>query len=160
MIAERYTKQKKTGFLLIVFIVFVSYLIISGCYILPQLPDWVISEDFNSLEEGLSFIAAFHYISGSVNDWNTPEETYKRRGGDCSDLSLLLVHIMYEKLGLHDARVVFGYYNGFNHAWVSLRNVWYEPQWGYEIEKEFLNELYRYRNSYSYHEALRIASYR
>jgi hypothetical protein len=49
--------------------------------------------------------------------WAMPDETLKRRMGDCEDLSFLLCSLL-RALGV-PARVVFGEYKGVGHAWVE-----------------------------------------
>jgi hypothetical protein len=49
--------------------------------------------------------------------WAMPDETLRRRMGDCEDLSFLLCSLL-RALGV-SARVVFGLYKGEGHAWVE-----------------------------------------
>lgn len=49
--------------------------------------------------------------------WAMPDETLRRRMGDCEDLSFLLCSLL-RALGV-PARVVFGLYKGEGHAWVE-----------------------------------------
>ena len=129
------------------------FLILSGCYVLPELPDWEIPISFSSLEEALDYVKDFTYSDKSKDDWNTPEETYKRGSGDCSDLSLLLAHILVIKLNIKNTEIIMGSFDDKSHAWVSINKVWYEPQLGLKI----LDGLYIAQRYFDYESALRRA---
>ena len=144
----------------ILFIIVILFLIINGCYILPELADWEIPKEFKTIDEALNYVGSYDYKDDGSNDWALPEETYKRGWGSCADLSLLLAHIFYEKLNYKDTIVIWGYYNNEiemingDHAWVALNNKWYESVWGYEIiDREF----YTPNRFFEYEDALRKA---
>ena len=129
-------------------------LILSSCYILPELPDWVIPLSFSTIDDALNYVKDIKYSDNSSDNWNTPEETYKRGWGDCADLSLLLAHILFEKLDLSDTEVLMGFYNDKGHAWVSVKKRWYEPQLGTDITGNF---SYIVSRRFDYESALRKA---
>ncbi len=133
--------------------VILIFIILTGCYVLPELPDWEIPKNFASLEEALNYVKCFKYSDESTDDWNTPEETYKRGWGDCADLSLLLTHILVVKLNIDNTKVIWGYFEDDYHSWVSINNVWYEPQLGIPIT----TENYYQTSMYDYRSALRMA---
>ena len=129
------------------------YILLTGCYVLPELPDWEIPLSFSSLEEALNYVKDYKYSDSSTDDWNTPEETYKRGSGDCSDLSLLLAHITVIKLKIEDTLIIWGTLNNKAHSWISINGIWYEPQYGTEIS----SPSYIAQRQFNYESALRRA---
>ena len=133
-------------------------LLLTNCYILPAYPDdWIIPEEFTSIDEVQEFIGSLTYISDKENNWQYPVETYNLKGGDCEDLSLLMLHIMHKKLNLTKGRIQLGYYKDIGHAWVSLEATWFESVGGYIIPLDVLPN-YHPITSKDYDSAMRYAS--
>lgn len=87
---------------------------------------------FKTVKDVFDWVASnitYHQESG--NEWQTPEETFYSRRGDCEDFALLVLYFLREELhySYDDLHVMLGY-GVINHAWVSIEGLWYEPQSG------------------------------
>jgi len=66
--------------------------------------------------------------------WQTPEETYRLRTGDCEDFALLFMYLTEKNLGLETELIIVGYNSSSaNHAVVGVGGQWYETTGGFRI---------------------------
>ena len=89
--------------------------------------------------------------TGVIDYWQSPEQTYKLRTGDCEDFCFLLMYLMKEKLNLSPKFVIVQKIdNNECHAVVELGDKWYESTGGFEANKNH----YRLKATYEYIDAL------
>jgi hypothetical protein len=89
---------------------------------------------------------------GGTDEWQTPEETYARRAGDCEDYTILMLYFIKDIAP--DARMCVIQSNGAStyHAIISNGNVYMEPQvWRMYWERS----TFSIKQTYSYAEALK-----
>lgn len=86
--------------------------------------------------------------------WQTPQETYDKRTGDCEDYCILFMQLVYE-LGYESELKIILKTNDNYHAIVKVENIYYDVQ-----INAIYNKLENYKNyksdgeSYTYSEAL------
>jgi hypothetical protein len=62
--------------------------------------------------------------------WQSPDQTYVWRAGDCEDHAILMMYLLHVELGGWPelARGTYGITVKNGHAWVIYNGRWYEPQ--------------------------------
>lgn len=90
--------------------------------------EWIIPEDFDIYQEFVNYMFELDYLDDIEDEWQTPEETYIRGGGDCEDLSLLAAHILIQRFKQTEILLCYGR----NHLWV-----WWD---GYFFECTYVRE--------------------
>jgi Transglutaminase-like domain len=66
--------------------------------------------------------------------WQTPEETYRLRTGDCEDFALLFMYLTERTLRLETELIIVGYNStSANHVVVGVGGEWYETTGGFRI---------------------------
>ena len=92
--------------------------------------EWVIPKEFNDYEDFIKYMRVLIYIKELPNfdEWQTPEETYIRGGGDCEDLVLLAAHILIYKFDRTDVWLCIGY----NHVWLYVGGYSFECTAGFD----------------------------
>lgn len=93
-----------------------------------------------NLKMALSYMTGFQYeldiTKFNVKDyWQTPEEFFYNREGDCDCFSIFLLYIAWTILDIDDCYLVDLYTNkeGSYHCIVQINGIYYEPQNGLKI---------------------------
>ncbi|MCX5769464.1 MAG: hypothetical protein NTZ09_04215 [Candidatus Hydrogenedentes bacterium] len=78
------------------------------------------------------------YVSDEIHDtneyWQSPDQTYTWRCGDCEDFAILMMYFIHIELGGEEPLLVAGRTGaGEKHGWVRWEGVAYEAQDGFEI---------------------------
>ena len=97
---------------------------------------------FETVEEVIRFVAArTSYHSDSIHDtdeyWQSPDQTYIWKTGDCEDFCILAMYLIYQELGLEPCLVAGTYVSKFisyRHGWVEVNDEWWEPQGGWRCD--------------------------
>jgi len=92
--------------------------------------------DVPNLKMALSYARNIKYLRDKENHdyWQTPEETYNLKTGDCEDFAIFLLYIVWTKLNIDDCYLVLiNKDNKGCHAIVQIDGTYYEPQIGYEV---------------------------
>lgn len=66
------------------------------------------------------------------NYWQTPEETYNLKTGDCEDLAMLFAYIIWTKLNIKNVYIIRLKIKTEYHIIVEVNSIWWEPIIGYE----------------------------
>jgi hypothetical protein len=64
----------------------------------------------------------------SLEFWAYPSETIRDGIGDCDDTSILLVSLLRKKINSDNVYFTAGFFNGFGHAWVTIKNIFPEDR--------------------------------
>jgi hypothetical protein len=67
--------------------------------------------------------------------WQSPDQTYVWRAGDCEDYVILAMYLIRVEIGGWPEMIVgdHGVHVGNGHAWLSYAGRWYEPQTGDDV---------------------------
>lgn len=94
------------------------------------------------------------WVNDEIHDeteyWQSPDQTYQWRSGDCEDFAILMLYLLRFELG-EKGQMVVGTIQGSGHGWVRYQGVDYEPQGGTVVSG---NANYVPRQVIDYHEAL------
>lgn len=113
---------------------------------------------FTSIESVLSWTstniryapdARMHYPR--LEYWQSPDQTYLWRAGDCEDYTILAMYFMHTELFL-EPRMVAGWSYSKGHAWLRVNGRDYDPQNGRDVTSD-PNYIAGY--TLSYDEAIR-----
>jgi hypothetical protein len=73
------------------------------------------------------------WVDDNIHDtseyWQSPDQTYQWRSGDCEDFAILMMYLIRLELGGWP-ELVIGTYDGSGHGWVRYQGVDYEAQGG------------------------------
>jgi len=76
------------------------------------------------------------YVSDDIHDtweyWQSPDQTYQWRSGDCEDFVLLAMYMIHTELGGWP-ELAGGAYYGTGHGWVLYEGRQYEAQGGRDV---------------------------
>jgi len=94
------------------------------------------------------------YLEDTIHDmpeyWQSPDQTWEWRRGDCEDYALLVMYLLHRDLGGWPEMAIGGYDDGvdvWGHGWVIYAGRWYEPQTGQDVTG---NPAYMLNRSVSY----------
>lgn len=111
--------------IMVMFLVFFLY----TCAIEPETWDYTFKHDIEitSARDAMNWITYnVMPVSDNRDYWQSPEETYALRGGDCEDMCILFMYLIHEQLGmnpeLHILRVGD---TGIYHAVVWCNDIYY-----------------------------------
>lgn len=118
--------------------------VFSSCYINPEVDlSQSIPVTVNSLPEAMAWVANnIQYVDDGeaygYENFQTPEETYRLRRGDCEDYALLLMYFAEEQLGMKTYLQLVGDEGAElpRHAIADIQGYWIEAIYGYGISKE------------------------
>jgi hypothetical protein len=132
-------------------------LLLAGCY-------WMIPEDYDPvypeiLPTGSGIPQAIgrwlainiEWVNDDIHDkseyWQSPDQTYQWRSGDCEDFAILMMYLVRLELG-GLPELVIGTYLGAGHAWIRYNGVDYEAQGGAVVSGD-ANYVFREKVSYA-----------
>ena len=109
----------------------------------------------HSLDEKLILLSDFvlmniEYIEDNRDSWQTPEETINRGKGDCEDISLLWMWLVYQYTGSLPKLIVITSFSGWSHAYADYRN---------QFQFNFINHDYYIKQEFNFYDAVEIAEY-
>ena len=64
--------------------------------------------------------------------WQSPDQTYTWRAGDCEDFAVLMMYLIHVELGGWPQLAV-GKCEGYSHGWIVYDGRWYEAQGGRDV---------------------------
>lgn len=111
----------------------------------------MLGYSFDSVSEiGVWLYYCVQYQSDIIHDeneyWQSPDQTFVWRTGDCEDLAVLMMYFIHKELGGWP-QLVLGTAWGGGHSWVEYDGRWYEAQYGADITS---NPNYVERETISY----------
>ena len=87
-------------------------------------------------DAGVWLVKNVTYIGDEIHDtaeyWQSPDQTYTWRTGDCEDFAILMMYLVHVELGGWPALAVGGRPDG-KHAWVIYEGWWYGAQGGADV---------------------------
>jgi len=89
-------------------------------------------------------------IHDKLDYWQSPDQTYQWRTGDCEDFALLAMYLIHRDLGGWPDLVIGIYDDGTTrggHGWVAYNGRWYEALTGEDVTD---SPWYTYRETVSY----------
>ncbi len=82
---------------------------------------------------------SIQYVDDDIHDtyeyWQSPDQTYTWRAGDCEDFAILMMYMTRAELGGWP-QLVKGMLSGGGHAWIEWEGRWYEPLTGENITND------------------------
>ena len=94
-------------------------------------------------------------VWGLLDYWQSPEQTYLLRSGDCEDSSIFFMYLLKEELDKSSNFVIVQSVDGGNcHAVVEVGDKWYESTCGIEADKT----QYKVKTKYGYDQAMYMAT--
>ena len=133
-------------------IIFLSLFLLSGCFLdyeyqeenqVSKDPQYY-EADFKNDISVQSFDDTLYYVYKSVeykdetfDYWQTPEQTYTLKNGDCEDFAIFTMWILWNKLKI-DSRLILIFKNGQGHAVIKVNGEYYDPrkpQFSYQFLK-------------------------
>ncbi len=121
----------------------VAILAITGCR-----PWWDVPDEYDpgfgiptpglSTSEAIgAWVGAYAlYVPDDIHDvpdyWQSPDQTYVWRTGDCEDFAILMMYFLRVDLGGWPQLAV-GKCDGDGHGWVIYEGRWYEAQTGQDV---------------------------
>ena len=79
------------------------------------------------------------YLSDDIHDeweyWQSPDQTYAWRCGDCEDYAILMMYMIRQELGGWP-ELGMGKYYGRGHGWVVYEGRWFEAQGGRDVTND------------------------
>ena len=102
----------------------------------PQFPEILPIGAGSPTDIGLWLRANIDYVSDAIHDereyWQSPDQTYQWRSGDCEDFAILAMYMIRQELGGWP-ELGAGKYDGTGHGWVVYEGRWYEAQTGRDV---------------------------
>ncbi len=124
----------------------VIFLILGGCIVTrsEEMWDYQFEHDIivNDLREAYSWVICNVCYKDDVegNYWQSPEETYKCKTGDCEDLSIMFMYLAH-CTGINPELCLVNTFDMLGHAIVRIDNYYYDPSCefdGWEISLNFV----------------------
>lgn len=110
-------------------------------------------DGLNSLSDIADWINTnIEYKTDEENDWQTPQETYEGRAGDCEDTSLLFMYLAKQYLD-KDSEILLTEWQDVGHAIARVENTYYYFEEGQTADNLVINYTYHYLT------AMQIAAY-
>jgi hypothetical protein len=118
-------------------------------------PDFV----FDTPQDAVEFVAwSIRYVPDDIHDreeyWQSPDQTWEWKTGDCEDNVILAMYILRQEFGGWP-QFAGGWMEGLTeggwHAWLIYDGRWYECQTGADVTD---NPAYRLDITYEYGEVL------
>ena len=120
---------------------FLVFVLLVGCYAdheqdesTPSSENKYYESDFKNDIVVKTFDEALHYVFTTIeykddplDYWQTPEQTYTLKTGDCEDFAILVMWIIWEKLKI-DSRLILISKDGIGHAIISVNGEYYDPR--------------------------------
>jgi hypothetical protein len=102
----------------------------------PEIPSFGFT---SPLEIGQWLNRNVRYYGDEIHDkieyWQSPDQTYIWRAGDCEDFAVLMMYMLHVELGGWPS-LVMGYYYGGYHGWVLYEGQWFEAQTGRDVTND------------------------
>lgn len=96
-----------------------------------------------------------NYIGDEIHDtddyWQSPDQTYVWKCGDCEDYAILFMYFIRWELSGEKPELVIGTYGENGHAWIKYNEIQYEPQNGIIVNED---SNYKVKEIISYSEAM------
>lgn len=144
-------------------VVLMTMLLLMNCAVplsvFPNIPDL----GFETVQDVMTWMGqAIRYVSDEVHYpqleyWQSPDQTYVWRAGDCEDFAILAMYFIYRDVGIEPAMAVgtwtdpdTGVETG--HAWVFVEGEWWEPRLSKNVTSD---PVYRLQYMVSYEDAIR-----
>jgi len=115
--------------------------------IFPEIP--VLNLD-SPQEIGWWLVQNIRWVDDDIHDmseyWQSPDQTYVWRAGDCEDFAVLMMYLIRQELGGWP-ELAKGKYDTSGHGWVVYDGRWYEAQGGRDVTNDAhytLNETVSY----------------
>ena len=105
----------------------------------PIFPE-ILSIDASSPQDiGLWLYYNIDYVGDAIHDmneyWQSPDQTYQWRSGDCEDFAVLMMYMIRQELGGWP-ELGKGKYYGTGHGWVVYEGRWFEAQYGRDVTND------------------------
>lgn len=105
----------------------------------PQFPEVLPIGATTPLDIGVWLSHNIRYTGDDIHDkteyWQSPDQTYRWRCGDCEDYAILMLYMLHTELGGWPALAV-GRYDDSGHGWVLWEGRQYEPQTGRDVTED------------------------
>ena len=120
--------------------------LLAGC-----VPWWDVSDQYDPqfdiphigasspLDIGVWLNTNIRYVGDDIHDeweyWQSPDQTYTWRTGDCEDFAILALYMIHTEPGGWP-ELGAGKYDGTGHGWVVYEGRWYEAQTGRDVTND------------------------
>lgn len=145
--------RKLVFFLCVIYMAF-TVIGFSGCDMYPTYT-WELPMSFDTVEEVLDYIVTIEYKSdGAKDNWQLPDQTYRKGTGDCEDKAILFLYIMRETFG-GKAELLVVKRSGTYHVLPRHNNIVYETSVSAYVYEDWIYH-WDYEKKWSLKEAIRI----
>lgn len=112
------------------------------------------------LIKSISVANQIEYVSdfeahGVNNYWQTPEETLKRKTGDCEDHAILLAYYIKKSYVEYEPKIIIGTIEDIGHAWVKWNGYYYEATTGKRLSYKEYEQTYVAKTELTLNKALK-----
>jgi hypothetical protein len=147
--------MKKIGLVLGVVLVIIGT---SSCHLFYEHnSSFTYKETFESITEARLWVYNnIEYTPDIKDNWQSPEETYKLRQGDCEDMEILFMQFLMD-MGIETkliiARPLINWYYEIDHAFVQINeNEWQSATWTASIKNP--ENMYKVMDEIEYNELM------
>ena len=141
-------------------IVLLCTVLVVGCTSIPEGQFWVYQWDFPNEGELLGSVSSTYwwivnnldYQEDVFYEWKTPKETYEDGGGDCEDLALFMMYLVWKYTESEPFMMIIRKSGVKHHAIVRVKNMLYDPKGS--INVDILNLDFKIIREYNYGQAM------
>jgi len=144
-------------------IILLFLIVLGGCMVCPEGQYWEYYFDFPHGDEITNVYNAWHWVISNtiyqqdeIDEWKTPEETYRDGFGDCEDRAILMMYLCYQYAEETPTLVKIDRIDTI-HMIVEVDGILYDTE---RIIFGPIEELqYEILDTYTYGEAMYMAAY-